>query len=531
MIGVLCRNQDQAVAAEFFELFKTPWAPYDSDENYAVVIVDSVECNPSDIAADLVLVFGSDAPPAGQGPVIARSPAGDLPLLGSVRLVEGDGEALVELETGAVCRRIAPNVVRCGYELLGEVRRILTEGQPVSVALYPTLELHIALVRRWILEAGVRLVEIPPIPSGYEHIACLTHDVDNIGIRLHRGDHTLWGFVFRASVGSVRDVLRGRSDWRRLAANLRALATLPFVFLGVAEDYWLDFDEYAEIERELGATFFFIPRRGYAGKQVAARHARRRAAPYDLDDARPWIARLHDDGFEIGVHGLDAWIDAEDGAGELERIANLAGSAELGIRMHWLCFDEGSWARLDEAGYVYDATFGYNDAVGFRAGTHQVFRPLSATRLLELPLHIQDTSLFLSSRLGLREARAIADCSVVTDSAREHGGVVTLSWHSRSCGPERLWGGFYRRLIAAIRQSAVWFAPARDVVAWFATRRDVTFRLGAGGRVQAALAAKCEERLPPFLVRVHLGPNVYRDVVWRTGDALMVEVEPKAEVV
>jgi hypothetical protein len=199
--------------------------------------------------------------------------------------------------------------------------------------------------------------------------------------------------------------------------------------------------------------------------------------------------------------------------------------------MHWLCFDEGSWARLDEAGYVYDATFGYNDAVGFRAGTHQVFRPLSAARLLELPLHIQDTSLFLSSRLGLGEARASADCSIVTNSAREHGGVVTLSWHSRSCGPERLWGGFYRRLIAAIRQSAVWFAPARDVVAWFATRRDVTFRLGAGGRVQAALAAKCEERLPPFLVRVHLGPNVYRDVVWRTGDALMVEVEPKAEVV
>ena len=36
---------------------------------------------------------------------------------------------------------------------------------------------------------------------------------------------------------------------------------------------------------------------------------------------------------------------------------------------------------------------GYNETVGFRAGTSQVFAPIGTKHLLELPLHIQDTSL------------------------------------------------------------------------------------------------------------------------------------------
>ena len=74
--------------------------------------------------------------------------------------------------------------------------------------------------------------------------------------------------------------------------------------------------------------------------------------------------------------------------------------------MHWLCFDAQSYRRLDEAGYDYDATCGFNDAVGFKAGTTQVFRPLDAERLLELPLHVQDTALFYTGRLHMSQRAA-----------------------------------------------------------------------------------------------------------------------------
>ena len=37
---------------------------------------------------------------------------------------------------------------------------------------------------------------------------------------------------------------------------------------------------------------------------------------------------------------------------------------------------------LDEAGFEYDSTVGYNDAVGYRAGTSQVFRPRDEGELI-----------------------------------------------------------------------------------------------------------------------------------------------------
>ncbi len=74
--------------------------------------------------------------------------------------------------------------------------------------------------------------------------------------------------------------------------------------------------------------------------------------------------------------------------------------------MHWLYYDQNSPKKLEEAGATYDSTCGYNDAVGYRAGTTQVHKPLSATHLLELPLHVMDTALFYPSRMELSPARA-----------------------------------------------------------------------------------------------------------------------------
>ena len=74
---------------------------------------------------------------------------------------------------------------RCSY--------LLTRGQPSAFALTPTLELHIALLRRLLLQSGVSFVEIPPRPGQYEFVCCLTHDVDFFGIRRHKWDRTLAG--------------------------------------------------------------------------------------------------------------------------------------------------------------------------------------------------------------------------------------------------------------------------------------------------------------------------------------------------
>jgi hypothetical protein len=143
--------------------------------------------------------------------------------------------------------------------------------------------------------------------------------------------------------------------------------------------------------------------------------------------------------------------------------------------MHWLLRDEGTYRVLDESGFAYDSSDGYNETIGYRSGTTQVFRPLGTRRLLELPMHIQDGSLFHSSRLDLSEREAWKQCGRMIDNAGKFGGVLTLLWHDRSHGPERFWGEFYARLVEKLRSFDVWFGSAGQVVDWFRKRREVAF--------------------------------------------------------
>ena len=57
------------------------------------------------------------------------------------------------------------------------------------------------------------------------------------------------------------------------------------------------------------------------------------------------------------------------------------------------------------AGATYDSTIGYNETVGYRAGTTQVYKPLEMTRLLELPLHVMDTAMFYPAYRALAGRR------------------------------------------------------------------------------------------------------------------------------
>jgi hypothetical protein len=78
--------------------------------------------------------------------------------------------------------------------------------------------------------------------------------------------------------------------------------------------------------------------------------------------------------------------------------------------MHWLLQDATTISVLEEAGFAYDSTAGYNETVGYRNGTAQVFRPLGARTLLELPMHIQDGALFYRKRLELLAFTTVDTC-------------------------------------------------------------------------------------------------------------------------
>lgn len=526
MISILASEADRPVVREFFELFKTPWQFHEANAPARILLCAGHEVPANDAA--LVLVFAGELVAfdrdTGAGcesrtvPGRFQHEGVELPVY-APQLVETASQQIV-FRRGETDGR---PFVRIGFDLFAEVRHLLTAGQPVENAGVPALERHVAFLRELILSHGLPLVEIPPRPAGYEFIACLTHDVDHVGIRNHKFDHTMFGFFYRATAGSLLDVCAGKRSFGQLGQNLFAALRLPFVHLGLARDFWYQFDHYTALEAGRPSTFYVIPKKGEAGLDADGRRMPRRAASYDAADLRDILQRLEAAGKEVTVHGLDAWRDAAAGRDERGRIGSLVNHDATGIRMHWLYFDEGAPEKLEAAGFLYDSTVGYNNTVGYRAGAAQVFKPLTTQNLLELPMHIMDTALFYPSHLNLSPTQAEAVVRPLIENAVRFGGVLTINWHDRSLAPERLWGDFYGQLLGQLQKKNAWFATAAQTVAWFRRRRAATFEHSAAGRVKIKLPAASDEKLPPLRVRVfrphHTAAPVLEETVhdgWET---------------
>jgi hypothetical protein len=556
VIGVISKDSETRTVGEFFELFKTPWEHYVPGQTYQLVITTTGNV-PGDLHTSLLAVYDSRSIRFdSETGVVAKATSssewleyadGEIPLYGAVLAFEPAGQPLllakgrnqlVGLEFGHAAYRVA----RVGYDLFQEVEFLLSEGQPPENAHVPTLELHIAVLRNIMTSAGLAFVEIPPAPAGYEFMACLTHDVDFTGIREHKFDSTMWGFVYRALVGSLIAALRGRLAWSKCWTNWQAVFSLPLVYSGLKADLWLEFDCYAEIEKDLGSTYFFIPFKNRPGTRDGRSAPKRRGAKYDLSRITDQVHKLVTNGCEVGLHGIDAWQDSQKAQVEAAPIRDLAGRSEVGIRMHWLYFDRNSPKVLAEAGFSYDSTFGYNDAVGFRGGTAQIFSIPPANSFLELPLIIQDTALFYPGRMHLSESEAMKACRQVIQQTVRFGGAVTVNWHTRSLSPERLWGDFYQEFIAELRAHRVWFGTASEVVDWFRMRRAVRFervQFNEDG-VKLKIDSPPLGKSPAFFVRVHhprtsvhagtsASPNssLHSDVLWNGHAELTVpQLEP-----
>jgi hypothetical protein len=517
VIGVISQPGQKEVVEEFFELFKTPWEFYEPGRAYDVVIATTADV--PEVDAKLLLVYNATASSvdndlgmsgrAGQNSSFVQYGERRVPIYGdfmtfaagiaqTVLILEGE-PCGVRVDRGDQC------TIRVGFDLFGEIRALLSDGQPARNAELPSLDIHIQMIRDWMVEVGISFVEITPSPHGYEFSVCLTHDIDFIGIRYHFFDHSMLGFVLRATVGSVRKFLSRKLTFSRLLQCWTAVASLPFVFAGWMKDFWEPFEWYLRVEKGLPATYFIIPFKRRAGSSVSAKNASRRATAYDITDLPECANRLLQHGCEIGVHGLDAWHSAEKGREERQRISGVTHTSTAGIRMHWLLQNGQTPAVLEAAGFRYDSSCGYNDNVGYRAGTGQVFRPFGATTLLEIPLHIQDGAMFYPQQLDLSEPEAEQRCKQIIDHAAHFGGVLTLLWHDRSHGPERFWGDFYERLVSDLRTRKVWFATAQRAVAWFACRRTVSFSSVSANDKSSRLAIAYDGQKvdPPLNVRVY----------------------------
>lgn len=469
-LGVLVPDRYHAVTAEMFELFKTSWELAEDDVDYEVLLCHSDAAGRE--GRRLTIVSG------GPGPLDSAWGVSPAPLSAPAR-VDSQGIA-IDLRRpwlpvggpGQASTWPAPSRFRLGYDLFAEIEDLLTVGQEGTSALTANTDRHLEVLRLAMLAAGLPVAEVEPAPAGSSLTVAVTHDVDFARMRHHLFDRTAAGFLYRATIGTVADLFRGRATLRKLRRNVAAALKLPLVYLGWARDPWNCFAAYAGLDQRWRSTFYIIPRRNHPGRMAPDGHVDpTRACRYQASDVAADLTALEQAGFEVGLHGLDAWAGAADATAERADIRHASGGNTAGVRMHWLYFSAQTYAALESAGFDYDSTFGMNDLIGFRAGTGQAFRPLGADRLVELPLIIQDTALFVAQRLD--EEQAFSQCARAIAEARAFGGGLTLLWHMRSIAPERCWDGFYTRLLAHLEAEGAWLAPAGEVVQFYRRRRSI----------------------------------------------------------
>jgi hypothetical protein len=181
--------------------------------------------------------------------------------------------------------------------------------------------------------------------------------------------------------------------------------------------------------------------------------------------------------------------------------------------VHWLYFDVDAPRRLEEAGFDYDSTCGYNETVGYRAGTAQAFRPLGCATLMELPMSIMDSALFSWGRMSLAREQAAQLCDRIVSYARRFGGALVINWHERSLAPERLWGQFYSELLEEVGSGGrAWFATAGEAAEWFRWRRSIRFSESGGSNGVHVHVPASRLVTPGMVVRAYRSGDIAREV-------------------
>lgn len=306
------------------------------------------------------------------------------------------------------------------------------------------------------------------------YILVLTHDIDVLSLKeLPVIGRTFWGFVYRCLVINLKRLLSRRLQMSEYIDSLKCILLLPFAKMGVARDPWEEaLQVMLEIEERYGvrSTLFFIPFNGKPGHTIEGKPApHHRASHYRLDRYQELLQELVDRGWEIGVHGIDAYFDLENAQAELAAIKNLiSGQSKVGIRMHWLYYKrEETWKILDAAGYAYDATLGWNDRIGFPEGWYGPFRPEGIKNLVVLPLNVQDGALLGEWHMDLSNEKAWHQIENVLKEAKEHRAVVTILWHNNSFVAPRYWGWLYEKILQKAKEDCAYICRAIDAVEMF----------------------------------------------------------------
>ena len=175
------------------------------------------------------------------------------------------------------------------------------------------------------------------------------------------------------------------------------------------------------------------------------------------------IKILDRNGWEIGLHGsYESYKHLDLLREEKNELEQVLGAEVLGIRQHYLNMEiPQTWRIQREAGFMYDASFGFRDEIGFRNDRYLPFHPFENS-FLEIPLALMDGALFSNYD---SEDIVWDKCLNLIETAERQRGLLTLLWHQRVFNEDEFprWSSVYTQILRECMERDAYFGTCKDI--------------------------------------------------------------------
>jgi len=222
---------------------------------------------------------------------------------------------------------------------------------------------------------------------------------------------------------------------RRVASSLLKQKSLNIAFREISaflnnKDPYDTFDFLMDVSESIGAKshFFFM-----ASGSSKYDNNYKSSSDFIIKS----VKKIKQRGHKIGMHyTYNAPFNKEQILKEKQELeANFDIKIDCG-RAHYLRFEMPKSAQiLDEAGFVWDSSFGYERSIGFRSGVcyeYPLFNFLTRQRLnlKEKPLNVMETTLIYFKNLLSSEDRFISAIDDIKNKVKRYNGEFVLLWHN-----------------------------------------------------------------------------------------------------
>ncbi len=284
-----------------------------------------------------------------------------------------------------------------------------------------------------------------PWPKGIAQACCITHDVD---------------LVRKYGPKQIMQSL-AKNDFKNAGTVLQKLYQRE-------NPYWnfshlLDFYQ----EKKWQITFFFL-----------AKSWEKSGFRYNIKTTRfrKLFKAILAGGHEIGLHSSRFIFDRpENYHQEKNRLESILDREIKGVRQHYLrtMFPDG-WRYLNNAGFHYDSSCGYNNGIGFRAGTSFPFKirfsELSkSSEFYEVPIFLMDYP-WIDLQATFEENWSKFENQMVF--LKKSGGLANILWHPSNIA-ENTYKEYWYKMISWIEQEDPYLDSLENILQWWKSRSNV----------------------------------------------------------